>query len=229
MSTSSNKDQYVVIIGDIIDSKKITNRNEVQHKLKKVLQDINRNYANDIVAKFIISLGDEFQGLIKNQGNILKITFDIERELTPVKLRFGVGIGSVNTDIDFDNSLEIDGPAYYRARKMIQMIEDKKSQYTENDSNIMVCFGDGKSDGEEVINAMLGVCGAIKSRWTKRQNEIINAYLTNGLNQYKTAKFLGIAQSSVNRALKSAKFYSYLVAMNKLEAFLKREGGESGV
>lgn len=229
MSTSSNQDQYVVIIGDIIDSKKITNRNEVQHKLKKVLQDINHKYANDIVAKFIISLGDEFQGLIKNQGNALKITFDIERELTPIKLRFGVGIGSVNTDIDFNNSLEIDGPAYYRARKMIQKIENKKSQYTENDSNIMVCFGDESSEVEEVINATLGVCDAIKSRWTKRQNEIINAYLVNGLNQYKTAEFLGIAQSSVNRALKSAKFYSYLVAMSKMEAFLEREGGESGV
>ena len=225
MSVLLNEGNYAVIIGDIINSKQITNRNEVQKKLKEVLGEINNRYIKDIAAKFMISLGDEFQGLIRNQGNIIKIISEVERELEPVKLRFGVGIGNVSTDINLDNSLEIDGPAYYRARKMIQELERKKSQYTESDSNIMVCFSDEGSEVNELINAALGVCATIKSKWSARQNEIINIYLSNDENQYKTAEMLNIAQSSVNRALNNASFYAYKAVMDNIEKFLEQEGG----
>ena len=220
MSISFTEDCYVVIIGDIVASKTLINRNEVQQKLKNALERINHKYADDITAKFVISLGDEFQGLLKRQGNIIKIISEIEAELAPTKLRFGVGIGGITTDINFDNSLEIDGAAYYRARKMIREIESRKSQYVESYSNIMICSSDEESKSDELTNATLGVCTALKSKWTNRQKEIISAYLRNYENQYKTADALQITQSSVNRALSNAEFYSYKVAMNKVEAFL---------
>ena len=225
MSVSLNNDCYVVIIGDVIDSKKIANRNEVQKKLKEVLGEINNRYEEDIVAKFMISLGDEFQGLIKNKGEIIKIITELERELAPVKLRFGVGIGNVSTDINLNNSLEIDGPAYYRARKMMQELEKKKSQYTESDSNIMVRFSDEKSEINELTNAALAICATIKTKWSNRQKEIINVYLANDENQYKTAENLNIAQSSVNRALNNASFYAYKLVMDSVEDLLEKEGG----
>ena len=220
MSNLLNQEEYIVIIGDIINSRKLNNRQEVQTKLKNVLKEINQQYVEEIMAKFVISLGDEFQGLIKKQGNIIKIISTIEEALAPVKLRFGVGVGVVNTNIDFDNSLEIDGEAYYRARKMIQEIENRQSQYVESYSNIMICSSDESSRDDELANATLSVCTSLKSKWTNRQKEIISAYLRNCENQYKTAKALDIAQSSVNRALRGAEFYSYKTAMNKVEAFL---------
>ena len=220
MSNLLNQEQYIVIIGDIIDSRKLSNRQEVQTKLKNVLKEINQQYAEEIMAKFVISLGDEFQGLLKKQGNVIKIISTIEEALAPVKLRFGVGIGGINTEIDFDNSLEIDGVAYYRARKMIQEVENRQSQYVESYSNIMICSSDESSRDDELTNATLSVCTSLKSKWTNRQKEIISAYLRNCENQYKTAEALDIAQSSVNRALRSAEFYSYKTAMNKVEAFL---------
>jgi len=220
MSASSIENQYVVIIGDIVASRKVSERKKVQQKLKNTLEKINQKYADDIVAKLVISLGDEFQGLLKNHGNIIKIITEIEEELAPVKLRFGVGVGSVATDINFDNSLEIDGKAYYRARKVIKKIEEKEAQYAESYSNIMVCSSDEDSLNDELANATLSVCTALKSKWTRRQKEIISAYLHNYENQYKTAETLNIAQSSVNRALRNAEFYSYKRAMNKVEIFL---------
>lgn len=224
MPTSFDQEKYVVIIGDIIDSKKIANRNEVQQKLKKILSDVNSMYKEEIVAKFKISLGDEFQGLLKNQGNIIKIISVIEEALAPVKLRFGIGIGGVSTDINFDNSLEIDGEAYYRARKMVREIENKKSQYAESNTNIMICSSDEQSLDDELANAVLSVCTALKSKWTNRQREIISAYLRNFENQYKTAEALNIAQSSVNRALNNAEFYSYKEAMNRVDTFFVKRG-----
>lgn len=71
---------YIAIIGDMKESKKIENRNEVQKKLKQVLEEINEKYDNDISSKFIITLGDEFQGLLCSGANTMHLITEIERK-----------------------------------------------------------------------------------------------------------------------------------------------------
>lgn len=223
MHVTSSNNQYIAIIGDIIDSKKIENRNEVQNKLKNVLCKLNNEYSEDIVAKFGITLGDEFQGLLKKSENVMQMILEIEMAMTPVQIRFGIGIGTINTEINYENSSEIDGSAYHRARKMIKKIEHKKSQYSEPESNIMINTDDDNIELDELLNSILSVCTALKSKWTERQIEIIHAYLLNSENQYKAAYSLHIGQSSVNKALKNAKFYSYQSAINTVNKFLNKK------
>lgn len=219
-------DKYVAIIGDIVDSKKIKDRKAIQQKFKNILADINVKYSEDIASKFTITLGDEFQGLLKNTNNIMKIICEIEMAMSPIELRFGIGIGDISTDINFDNSSEIDGPAYHRARKMIKEIESRKSQYTERHSNIMICSEENNIEIDELLNSILSVCTALKSKWTDRQKEIIYAYISNDENQYKAAHILNIGQPSVNKALSNARFYSYKSAIDTVNSFLSKERGE---
>lgn len=49
----------------------------------------------------------------------MDIISEMEIEMYPVKLRFGIGIGSIVTDINRELLLGADGPAYHNARKMI--------------------------------------------------------------------------------------------------------------
>lgn len=216
---------YVAIIGDIIESKKILDRKNTQQKLKKVLSDININYAEDIASKFTIALGDEFQGLLKNRNSIVKIMTEIEMAMIPVEIRFGIGIGDISTDISLNNSLEIDGSAYHRAREMIKEVEGKKTKYSKPRSNIMLSSGENSQEIDKLLNSIFSVCTALKSKWTDRQKEIIFAYLSNGENQYKTAYALHIGQPSVNKALNNAQFYSYKAAIDSVDAFLSKTGG----
>ncbi|WP_440895507.1 SatD family protein [Amphibacillus sp. Q70] len=218
----SSDDKYIAIIGDIADSKKIKDRKAFQQKFKHILADINDRYVADMAAKFTITLGDEFQGLVNNGAYIIKMMMEIEMAMAPVELRFGIGIGDITTDIDFNHSTEIDGPAYHRARQMIHEIEKKKSQYTERQSNMMICSDENNKEIDELLNSIFSVCHALKSKWTDRQTEIIYTYLTNNRNQYKTAAILHIGQPSVNKALKAARFYSYQSAMDTVNAFLSR-------
>ena len=44
---------YIVIIGDIINSRKIEKRGEVQEKLKQILRDINEKYKSFLHTVFI--------------------------------------------------------------------------------------------------------------------------------------------------------------------------------
>lgn len=59
-----NNVPFIVVIGDICGSKHLNNRKEIQDKLREILNKINNKYKLDIVAKFVITLGDEFQGLL---------------------------------------------------------------------------------------------------------------------------------------------------------------------
>ena len=127
--------QYYAIIGDIKRSKKIENRCEIQEKLKKILDNVNSIYNNDISAKFLITLGDEFQGLLEITAPILEIIKYIQREIYPIKLRFGVGIGNVSTLINHEAAIGADGPAFYAAREMIEFLREQEKKLKKQAKN----------------------------------------------------------------------------------------------
>lgn len=229
MNIKNQNKNYVAVIGDIINSKELKNRDEVQEKLKKILLKINKEYEDNIASNFTITLGDEFQGLLKNRNSVIKAVSEIEMALMPVNIRFGIGIGEINTRINLLNTSEIDGTAYHRARKMLTEIENKETQYTESISNIMICSGEEKDTLDELFNSIFSVCTALKSKWTDRQKEIIFAYLSNDKNQYKTAEALQIGQSSVNKSLNKSKFYTYKNALETIEKYLIMSGGDKFV
>lgn len=213
-------EDYTVIIGDIIDSKDLKNRNQVQATVKNVLSTINKKYSKDIAAKFSITLGDEFQGLLKNRNNIINIISEIEMTMIPVSIRFGVGIGNISTDINFERSAEIDGSAYHRARAVIEDLENSENQYSKRQANILISSQDKNIEIDQLLNSILSLCTALKSKWTFRQHEIIHTYLLNDENQYKTAKKLSIGQSTVSKALNAANFTTYQSAMANVNSFL---------
>ena len=84
---------YTAIIGDIKGSKKLNNRKEVQRKLSKILGEINSKYESDIASTFSITLGDEFQGLLRSPRYTLEIVKYIQTKMYPVIFRIGIGLG----------------------------------------------------------------------------------------------------------------------------------------
>ncbi|NLC06063.1 MAG: hypothetical protein GX778_06055 [Erysipelothrix sp.] len=55
----------IAIIGDLIDSKQLDNRQQIQEQLQSALDSINIQFKDDIVSQLTLTLGDEFQGLLK--------------------------------------------------------------------------------------------------------------------------------------------------------------------
>lgn len=216
---------YVVIIGDMVNSRKLTDRAEVQQRFKEVLSAVNCRYGEDIAAGFDITLGDEFQGLLRSGRFVLPVIGDIQAAMQPVQFRFGIGVGSISTEVNRARTAEIDGEAYHRARDMMMRLKDRKHRYAKWQTDVMLC-GMGESDA--FINTVLSLCSALRSKWTGRQHEIIDAYAACGGNQYKTAAALNIAQSTVNRALHGARFYAYQSGMQTVQAALAGEEDRDG-
>lgn len=200
---------YIAIIGDIVDSKKLQDRNGVQVKLSNLLDTVNKHHEGHIVSNFMITIGDEFQGVLNCGHKVMDIITEIEANMYPTLIRFGIGIGTLHTKVNREVPLGADGPAYYNARKMIEELKKIEKMNKTFDSNIMIASEGEHSTRDMLLNSVLSLCYTIKSKWTKRQREVIISYLNNEENQHKTAKKLNIGQSSVNKAIVNSGFYSY--------------------
>lgn len=51
---------------------------------------INETYEGDIASKFMVTLGDEFQGLLGKGSNAMYMISEIERRMYPVKSDLGL-------------------------------------------------------------------------------------------------------------------------------------------
>ena len=208
---------YMAIIGDIKDSRLIKDRNDVQVKLKNILQAVNEKYETDIASKFIITLGDEFQGLLSAGKNVMPIIFEIERNMYPVKIRFGIGVGEISTAIDYEQAIGADGPVYYKAREAIERLKQDERKKQTADADIRVESVNANQSTIMLINAILLLMTAIKDSWSERQRQTIWVMMEYQGGQVDAAQRLGIKQSSVQKNLMSGKFYSYKEAMKTVK------------
>ncbi len=228
MFFSFDYNPFVAIIGDIKSSKQLEDRRAVQIHLKEVLDAINNEYQDDIASKFMITLGDEFQGLLKTGSSAIFIIDKIEREMYPIKLRFGLGVGEITTDINSNMPLGADGPAYYKARKIIDELKASEKKKMESKVNVKIEV-QGNSDISELINTIFSLLTTIKEAWTSRQVQIINSYLETDGTQEDTAKKLNINQSNVQKALSSANYYTYRKAIETIAKVLSDIKEDNGV
>ncbi|WP_313134298.1 SatD family protein [Anaerocolumna sp.] len=223
---------YFAIIGDIINSRNINTdstlqiRNEVQINLSKILEEINIKYADVIAANFLITLGDEFQGLLNHPKYVFEIIETIKLNIYPIKLRFGIGIGSIYTKINRDMAIGADGPAYYNARKMVEQIKVLEKGKMNGSVNIMI-----KEEVElhpheiNLMNSNLQLCSSIENNWTWKQREIIKEIMLEKKSQVEAAETLGISQSSVQRRLKAAGFYDYIQGVETISTIVSQIWG----
>ena len=91
---------YLALIADVIDSKIVQERFDLQKQLEKTLQKINELFKDCLASAFTLTLGDEFQALLKVEAPVFQIIDTLRSELRPTQLRFGIGLGEIVTDID---------------------------------------------------------------------------------------------------------------------------------
>ena len=107
--------QRLALIADVVGSRKVADRAELQQRIKKVLKTLNGRRP-DLLSPYTVTLGDEFQALFASADRVLRDVVHIMSALYPVQVRFALGVGEITTDINPDQALGMDGPAFYHAR-----------------------------------------------------------------------------------------------------------------
>jgi DNA-binding CsgD family transcriptional regulator len=186
-----NGKQYLAVIGDIIGSRNVDDRAGLQRQLGAGLADVNRRYANQIASKYLLTIGDEFQGLLRTSEDIDRILASLRVAVHPVDLRFGIGVGQLVTPIQ-EQAIGMDGPCFQRARAAIERAKERSTQ-------IEVECGEAHP-GFEIYSQLYS---GMRRSWTERQRQIIDLSMS-GKDGVDIARLLEISPPAVSQHLSAA-------------------------
>ena len=210
MVKPSEDTRYLAVIGDIRRSRLAPQRAELQKLLERELEGINREFADELVSGFVITLGDEFQGVLREPGQAMKVLVALEAVLGETSVRYGLGWGTISTELR-ELAIGMDGPCFHRAREAVE--EGKRA-----DRWATVC---GFGGDDEILNGLLWLVGAVRGRWTSVQRETVEQVRA-ARTQREAAAARGVNESSVSQALKAACHDPVLAAERSAEILLER-------
>lgn len=172
----------IALIADIIASKKMKNREQIQDVLLSIIKDINQRFASQIESDLTITLGDEFQGIVDSVEtafiiiDLISLNFQLQTKTQigeEVTLRWGIGLGRLSTPIrDRKISIGTDGPAYWHAREAIESVH-QHNDYGQLNEKI-----ETDSQEDDFFNSIIRLQNVVRNDWTHSQKETAYAILS---------------------------------------------------
>lgn len=199
---------YIVLRSNIIDWGETDNKEQLTEQIKDTLRDFN----SDIEEMLISSLEFEdgiIEGVFKQGKGLYEILIVLEFRLKPLNMQFGIGVCK-----DTHSAIPM-GRAQKRASDMLEQVINCEHRNKCAQTNIMLKSDD--DDFDKIINSLLFLAFDIKNGWSRRQSEILVNYFKSNENQVRTADRMGISQSSVQRSLRSAKYYLFKNTINGID------------
>lgn len=195
--------RYIAVIADMVKSRELpsSQRRVVQRHFQELTSKLNTAYHNEIVSKFAITLGDEFQGLLRTSVPIPDMIWQMEENFPDRELRVGIGLGSLDTPLQAF-AINIDGPVLHAAREAIEAAK-------KNDILGGVFKGFGALD--EVLTGIARLLRFHRSDWTVSQRKIANL-LRKGMAQSEVAEQLGVKRQVISKQVAAAGWVPYTSA-----------------
>lgn len=211
MSEAGTDSSYVALIGDIRGSRDVDDRQEVQTEFKRVVDALNDQVASIAIASpFTVTTGDEFQVLLTDPSAAVDAAIGASDRFHPARLRFGIGRGSLDTELNPNQAIGMDGPCFHRSRDAIDSAR-------EDGAWLRV---DGWSDELEThVNAMFDLVQCVREDWTDRQAEFALALAEAGT-QKQVAERYDVSKSTVSESLSAGHVKAVRAAEDSLATVL---------
>ncbi len=182
---------YLAIIGDVVRSRQVADRASLQARLAEALARLNDDAQANLAARFVLTVGDEFQGLLASPGRLVPMLSALRTATHPNELRFGLGIGELATSLQPD-ALGMDGPCFHRARAAIERAEARGTTVEVEAGAPVPVFG---------VYAIL--YAALRAGWTERQRQVLDMAM-GGMSGKDIAARLEVTPSAVSQHLSAA-------------------------
>ena len=174
----------MILMADIVGSSKRKGK-ALMADFKVAVAWINKMDRHHIASPLTITLGDEFQAVVKNADGALQIIFDLEQYLmrlkNPFKLRFIIHEGEIETRLNRKIAYEMLGPGLTQARDGLVALKSSRSRFKINLK-------------DEAVSAKLTlgmiIYQGIVDRWTPAQQKVVSAFWEELSDYKKVAKRL---------------------------------------
>lgn len=207
------KPQYCAVIGDINKSRSLQRRNKVQVKFKDAVAVINKEFSDEIASRFLVTLGDEFQGLLTDPSKSFQLVQRFRDLMDPVPFSFGIGIGALTTPLNTKEAIGMDGECFHRARSALVRAKKAKQEI----------FFDFEDDALAMVNALAAMLHRQKQLMSSSQKKILRLRME-GLNQLLIARRLRITKQAVSKTLKKVPVAEIEEMDRALNEYLGRYG-----
>lgn len=205
---------YIAIIADMVRSRDLPSarRAILQRRFVRLTDRLNHDYRRLVAAKFVVTLGDEFQGLLNSAAVIPDLVWHFEQYFAERDLRLGIGFGTLTTPLQ-KIAINIDGPALHAARFAVDAARRSKALGG-------VFRGFGQLD--ETLDGLARVLWFHRSRWTLSQRKIANL-LRQGLSQTQAARKLRVTPQVISKQLLAAGWVQYAAGENAWRMILQSQ------
>jgi hypothetical protein len=160
----------IILMADIIGSSAHKGQ-ALMASFRKSVERVNRQASKDILSPLTITLGDEFQGVVKSTEAAFRVIFMTEQLLrqegNPYRLRFAVHEGKIDTKINRERAHEMLGPGLAEARHELTAMKSSRHRFS-------VVLADQSRAGQ--LNLAMNVYQGIVDRWTPRQLKVVLAF-----------------------------------------------------
>jgi hypothetical protein len=208
---------YAAVIGDLIGSRGLPDRAAVQSRVEEALAATNERWGDELAALFVVTLGDEYQGLLARPDHALEIVAFLEGRLEGVRARYGIGYGTLTTPLR-TTAIGMDGPCFHRAREAVQR--------GKRDDRWVTVAGFG-TELDELLNGVLRLMGAVRWEWTDVQAETVFAARV-AAERKAVAQARGVSGATVSKALKAALYEPFSEAEHVVTALLSDAARRAG-
>lgn len=210
---SKSRPRYIAIKLDVVRSRRAKDRPALQARLFETAQQTNNRWRKALASRFIITHGDEAQGMLLWEGRaaLLGCIEDWVDGLLPHKLRFGIGVGRLDTPVRAD-AIGMDGEAWHRASDAVRTARSQRKHFAMIGTT---------ADADRALTALANLLLTIRYEWTEKQTEAIR-HVARARTQAEAARKMGIAAATLSRHLSAAKWDVYREGREAFSALLAR-------
>ncbi len=204
-----------ILMGDIIGSRTLDQSLIIEH-FKKCTSYINKKYANKLLSPLTITLGDEFQGVVQELNDTIKIVVDLEEFIIEnnfnFKLRYVVNYGKIETIINSKIAYEMLGEGLTNARMIINEMKNSSQRFKFKIDNL---------EKESIINNSFTIFQNIIDNWKIHKDHELISHLLKYKDYKIVAEKMNKERSLIWKREKSLNLASYNASKNILQNITK--------
>ena len=184
------------LIGDLVDSRTAGDRAALQGRLEGALAAVNTGSAAHLLSPATVTLGDEYQAVYKDAGSLFADLWSVLRRVHPQRIRFSLGLGSLDTPVNRRQAIGMDGPAFHAAREAMEGPFKRSGRLFVLSSRI-------PGAGEPAwINAALALISSDIQSWQPTRHLVFERHLR-GVDAKEIAAEAGISPAAVYKNIRA--------------------------
>lgn len=206
-------DRTYVVLGDVVDSRDIEDRQAFGRRLEGVCDHLNDAHEGAVEAGFTPLKGiDEFAGVLSTPTPVYDVVDEFRARLHPQETRVATATGEIDVGRSTADPARMDGVAFHRADELLEEMAGSAFRFALDIDEPPV---------DTLIADLVNLVLFRKRLWTDRQREVVERYDEYG-DQTAVADALGVSQPAVSRALSRADLGPIREIEHRLRTTLER-------